>query len=249
MKALRNFNNLIIFVLVIISFSFIFSGCNGKDFYTVTFKQEGQEDVVITVKAGGSLDESQIPEIIQPEDDGYEKVFWSETNFTNIRRDMEVVANKLGKVFRVVYNITYDGACFEEKDFIDFKDRGWNSDKPLKELSEGVLYKRTYFDGDREVEEFFQIFVYNKKVSSSLPKVTMKNVENNYGFTLWALSTTVPSQDINQTNGLVLENNAYTYVNKSLVTNINNINTVWKFKSDIQLIAVFNVFNTGNVTH
>jgi len=77
----------------------------------------------------------------------------------------------------------------------------------------------------------------------------MKNVENNYGFTLWALSTTVPSQDINQTNGLVLENNAYTYVNKSLVTNINNINTVWKFKSDIQLIAVFNVFNTGNVTH
>jgi len=69
--------------------------------YTVTFKQSGQEDVVIEVKEGGSLTKAQIP---TPKDKTGYKVEWKETSLTNIQGNIVVEA----KETPITYKITYD---------------------------------------------------------------------------------------------------------------------------------------------
>ena len=79
---------LLILVFALLS-TFCFIGCREKGTVTVTFKQEGEVDIVKTVNFGESLDAEEIPTPKQIE--GFE-VVWDVTDFSNITEDLIVNA-------------------------------------------------------------------------------------------------------------------------------------------------------------
>ncbi len=84
-------------VLLIFSTAFIF-GCGETETCTVTFKQEGETDIVKIVEKGGSLDEIPSPKQVE----GYE-VVWSETDFEKITEDMTVTAVLNPKYCQIIF--------------------------------------------------------------------------------------------------------------------------------------------------
>ena len=69
--------------------------------YTVTFRQPGQEDVVIEVQEGGSISEAEKP--VPKDKTGY-TVTWKDATLTNIKGDIIVEAKETPNT----YTITYD---------------------------------------------------------------------------------------------------------------------------------------------
>ncbi len=102
----------LLFLLLSITTSMsVLAACGGDEtpttpdrttvFYTVTFKQAGEEDVVRVVEEGDSLLSSSIPELNQKT--GY-TVAWDTNDFTNIDGDMIVTAVATANE----YTITFD---------------------------------------------------------------------------------------------------------------------------------------------
>ena len=71
--------------------------------WTITFVQDGEEDIVKTVGKGSAL--TDIPTVKPVE--GYD-VVWSVTDFSNITENMTVTAVKTAKNYRVAYEIAAD---------------------------------------------------------------------------------------------------------------------------------------------
>lgn len=79
---------------------FTAAGCAEDRTYTVTFRQEGYEDILYTVPSGGSID--QLPE---PNGKiGYE-VVWDRTDFSDIEGDLLVTAVASPKTYSVTFNL------------------------------------------------------------------------------------------------------------------------------------------------
>ena len=86
------------------------SGCNTPtgdnspqkqgDYYTVTFRQDGQKDVTRSVKAGESL--TDIPTPIQK--DGY-TVGWDTTDFSAITKDLLVLAVATANEYTISFDL------------------------------------------------------------------------------------------------------------------------------------------------
>ncbi len=88
-------------------------------YHKVTFVQSGSEDVVITVKEGEDVAESQIPALNEKE--GY-TVAWEEVDLSNITEDITVEAVYTANTYTITYNanggevaeatqdVTYDSA-------------------------------------------------------------------------------------------------------------------------------------------
>lgn len=71
-----------------------------KQVYTVTFKQEGAEDIVKTVEEGEALTDIPTPNQIV----GY-NVEWSVTDFSNITENMTVNAVPTAKKYKITYTL------------------------------------------------------------------------------------------------------------------------------------------------
>ena len=70
---------------------------------TITFVQEGQDNIVKTINKGATLED--IPTPVEVE--GYD-VSWSVTNFANIMENVEVTVVKTGKNYTVTYSLADD---------------------------------------------------------------------------------------------------------------------------------------------
>lgn len=75
-------------------------GTGEKEKYTVTFRQDGEDDVVRTVEAGGTLED--IPEPAPRP--GY-TVTWEEKDFTNITAGFIVNAEQTPNVYTITYDL------------------------------------------------------------------------------------------------------------------------------------------------
>ena len=71
-----------------------------KQYVTITFKQEGQADIVKTIEQGASL--TDIPTPVGKT--GY-NVAWDETDFTNVAESMVVSAVATAKTYTVILNV------------------------------------------------------------------------------------------------------------------------------------------------
>ncbi len=96
-----------ILILALFCVIFTFVGCdddNGETYtvyHSITFVQEGQENIVKKVKSGQDLTDVPSPKPMV----GYLDVKWDITDFTNITNDMVVTVLKTPKV----YTVTLDG--------------------------------------------------------------------------------------------------------------------------------------------
>lgn len=105
---------ILIFLMICIC-SVAMTACGGKEstsgkgnqgepdsetYYTVTFIQENQEDIVKSVKEGESLTDVPTPVAIP----GYD-VNWNQTDFTNITANITVNAVKTVKTFTLKFSL------------------------------------------------------------------------------------------------------------------------------------------------
>ena len=92
------------FVLIISIFCLVCStallGCAKEQTVSVTFKQDGYDDVVITIDKGGLIDEVPTPKSRI----GY-TVTWDRTDFSNINEDTVVSAVETPNVYTVTFNL------------------------------------------------------------------------------------------------------------------------------------------------
>ena len=72
--------------------------------YSVTFKQEGQEDVVKYVEEGKALTDIPTPVPVQ----GY-TVVWEEKDLTNVTADITVVAVKTANTYTITFDMGQEG--------------------------------------------------------------------------------------------------------------------------------------------
>ena len=82
-------------------------------YYKITFKQEGEEDIVFSVESGKSLLETEIPS--PKEEKGY-KIFWDKTDFNNITEDLTVTAIKKANKYRI--NFDFDNIAVNEQNYL-----------------------------------------------------------------------------------------------------------------------------------
>lgn len=98
-------------IFLTISMSIIlFSGCNAPtgdnssqvkdEFYTITFRQDGQKDVTHSIKVGETLDD--IPTPIQK--DGY-TIVWNKTEFSAIKEDTLVLAVATANEYTISFDL------------------------------------------------------------------------------------------------------------------------------------------------
>lgn len=88
---------LLVFILAVTALFCV--GCKKQDTtYTVTFIQEGQAEIVKTVKSGESLLDIPTPTEIE----GYE-VAWDVENFENVTSDLLVTATLTPKLYTITY--------------------------------------------------------------------------------------------------------------------------------------------------
>lgn len=92
---------LLISLLLIVTVCFAF-GCGEppKPDVSITFKQAGQSDIVVTVKQGETLE--NVPSPVQI--DGY-IVEWNCKDFSNIQEEMVVVAVSKPKTITITYDL------------------------------------------------------------------------------------------------------------------------------------------------
>ena len=73
-------------------------------FYTVTFVQEGQDDVVITVEQGQNI---QLPKILATPPIGY-SYEWERTDFSTLSEDITVQLKAVPNAYTIYYDIGDD---------------------------------------------------------------------------------------------------------------------------------------------
>ena len=84
-----------------------FAGCGSDkknetvETYTITFVQEGQDNVVKTVNKGATLTDIPTPVAVT----GYE-IVWDVTDFSDIQSNMTVTAVKTAKTFTIYYVVS-----------------------------------------------------------------------------------------------------------------------------------------------
>lgn len=100
---MRNMKNIIALLLIVVA-SLLFVACNDSATYKITFKAEGQSDIVYELTEGESLNE--IPSI--PKKAGY-KGEWSISDFSNIRSHVTVSAIYVPIKYKIEFNVN-DGA-------------------------------------------------------------------------------------------------------------------------------------------
>ena len=101
------------------------SGCNTPtgdvtppkegEYYTVTFRQDGQKDVTRSVKAGEALTDIPTP----VEKDGYTTI-WDKTEFSSVSEDMLVLAIATANEYTISFDLysTWGEVSFEESAFL-----------------------------------------------------------------------------------------------------------------------------------
>ena len=100
---------LLIVLLVCIMPVALFCGCNPtnpeptKTTYTITFVQDGQDNIVKTVEKGETL--TDIPTPVPTNEQGY-VIAWDVTDFSNIQKDLTVTAVKTAKTFTITYVVS-----------------------------------------------------------------------------------------------------------------------------------------------
>lgn len=95
--------------------------------YTVTFVQEGKEDVVVSVKSGEGVEMADVPQL--DEIAGYD-VDWDK-DFSEVNSDLVVTAVKTPKTFTISY--TYDSRLSESGYVVS-----------LEKTTQAVQYNSTY---------------------------------------------------------------------------------------------------------
>lgn len=124
--------NLVLFKMLVCAlfvFMFAFNGCSQvveeeKEVHTITFIQDGQENIVRKVENGESLTDIPNPAEIP----GYE-VSWSITDFSNITEDLTVTIMRQPKIFQITYLMgVLEG----------------NNGVIIKSLTQSVEYNSTY---------------------------------------------------------------------------------------------------------
>ncbi len=103
---------LLIALLVCIIPMAVFSGCNlinpnepdnKTTTCTITFVQEGKDNIVRTVEKGATL--TDIPTPVPSDHAGYD-IVWDKTDFSNIQNDFTVTAVKSAKSFTITYVVS-----------------------------------------------------------------------------------------------------------------------------------------------
>lgn len=99
-------------VLSTLSCAAVFGACKKEDngekektSYTITFRQDGYDDVTRTVLEGEDLED--VP-VLQPKK-GY-IMAWDSENFDNIRENKLITARATPKTYTIYYNVDLDGA-------------------------------------------------------------------------------------------------------------------------------------------
>ena len=140
--------------------------------YKVTFKQEGQLDVVVEVKAGESVLSNEIPELLPKA--GY-TVEWENVDLTNITKNIIVNA-----VYTLIvdtnkeFTITLDYGSLKAKETVKAKQgevpnlpetlevEGWGTVSITWKLNNGVVYSGAYnFGSDITLYANYNSYVGN----------------------------------------------------------------------------------------
>ena len=172
-KAKKFFIKVIVLALFTISSFMIFSCMPRNGICTVTFMQDGQPDIIRKVPYGETL--TDIPEV--KEIVGY-NVFWNRTDFSEIKKDIVVIANIYAKKFKLTYEITYSLSSFE-KNNIRVHAVPEDSEN-LSGLKTGRLYQ------DSLTGEIFQVCVYDAAFKHIIPSDGQY-----YSFLKWADASTL----------------------------------------------------------
>ena len=134
------------------------SGGGVTPTYVVTFTQEGQDDVKISVKEGGSIPSADMPTPVSVK--GH-TVTWSLTEITSVTSDMTVTANVTPNDYTIFYvvdcgcgidaptsqTVTY-GKAFDLADFspnCEHRFKYWSLNK------NGIEFNSTTYDFDCDV--------------------------------------------------------------------------------------------------
>lgn len=110
--------------------------------YTVTFVQEGKDNVVVSVKAGESVQMADVPQL--DEIAGYD-VDWDK-DFSEVNADLVVTAVKTPKTFTITY--TYDSRLSESGYVVSLG----KTTQSVKYNSDYVLSSASASGGDRALD-------------------------------------------------------------------------------------------------
>lgn len=114
-------------MLAILCVGLMFVGCNntnnpdeGKSTYvTITFKQDGEEDIVKQILKGENLTDIPTPKVKDGSvQEGY-TLTWDTTDFTNIRKDMTVNAVMKANTYKIYFD--YSGVSCDGNEYMEVK--------------------------------------------------------------------------------------------------------------------------------
>lgn len=92
-------NRMISCIMTILTcFMLVFTACKSQ--INVTFKQDGEKDIIITLNSGESINE--IPQPVQKP--GY-TIAWDKNDFNNIKSSMIVNAVSTANTYTIIYEI------------------------------------------------------------------------------------------------------------------------------------------------
>lgn len=134
---------------LILGISF-FAACSEEPptYYTVTFVQDGQEDIVKTVEGGKGLAQEDIPTLVGRT--GY-SVAWEEVDLSNISKDITVRAIYTANSYFITYNVPIDATLHETTQTV-----AYNSAYTLAEpaIIKHVQFKGWYLNLEDETTKF-----------------------------------------------------------------------------------------------
>ncbi|MBR2968661.1 MAG: InlB B-repeat-containing protein [Clostridia bacterium] len=97
-------------IYMLLVFSLALCGCDGKNgTCTVTFVQEGQKDIVVTVERGGDVENVPTPKSVK----GY-TVEWNYKVLSGIKNNLTVTAVKTPNTYTVTLDENGDGQSVTE---------------------------------------------------------------------------------------------------------------------------------------
>ena len=104
---MKKFTGLLLALILAITCIAFMTSCSGK--IKVTFVQDGQDDVVITLEKGEKIEEIPLP----VQEDGY-TIVWDRTDFSNIEKSVTVSAVKTPNLYTIYYEINADKESIKE---------------------------------------------------------------------------------------------------------------------------------------
>lgn len=131
-----------------------------KEYVTVTFKQDGQADVVLTVEKNTALTDIPVPAAVK----GY-TVKWDVADFGSIGADLTVNAVATANSYKIVFD--YSGSGFEGPAYIDVtfdSEFTFPENTNMKYVFEGVKW----LDAETEEEVVAGVYSFDKDITVKL---------------------------------------------------------------------------------